>query len=98
PTAVVAVRNVVAENENGEPPRIRGEPAVVEFALRVACQCTLTACNSLLQAFAIAASRLSVSMIGVPSAAWSANSLSPGAIFGAWGKSPGTSSERICFT
>ncbi len=61
-------------------------------------QCTLTACNSLLQAFAIAASRLSVSMIGVPSAAWSANSFIPGARSGACGKSPGTSSERICFT
>jgi len=46
-------------------------------------QWTLTACSSLLQAFAIAASRLSVSMIGVPSAACSANSLRPGAIFGA---------------
>jgi len=61
-------------------------------------QCTLTACNSLLQALAIAASLLSVSMIGVPSAECSANSFRPGAIFGAWGNSPGTSSERICFT
>ena len=34
----------------------------------------------MLQAFAIAASRLSVSMIGVPSAAWSAKSFNPGAI------------------
>ena len=32
-------------------------------------QCTLTVSNSWLQALAIAASRLSVSMIGVPSAA-----------------------------
>src|SRR6267142_3044851 len=37
-------------------------------------------------------------MIGVPSAACSANSFSPGAIFGACGNSPGTSSERTCFT
>ena len=51
-------------------------------------QCTLTACSSLLQAFATAASRLSVSMIGVPSAACSANSFRPGAIFGACGKQP----------
>ena len=35
-------------------------------------QCTLTVSNSWLQALAIAASRLSVSMIGVPSAACSA--------------------------
>src|SRR6266576_2845805 len=55
-------------------------------------QCTLTACNSLLQALAIAASLLSVSMIGVPSAAWSAKSFSPGAIFGAWGNRSGTPS------
>src|ERR1700733_631193 len=61
-------------------------------------QCTLTACSSLLQAFATAASRESVSMIGVPSAAWSANSFSPGAIFGACGNRSGTSSDRICFT
>src|SRR6516165_3200853 len=61
-------------------------------------QCTLTASSSLLQALAIAASRLSVSMIGVPSAACSANNFRPGAILGAWGNSPGTSSERICFT
>src|SRR3954468_18738909 len=61
-------------------------------------QFTLTACSSLLQALATAASRLSVSMIGVPSAAWSAKSLRPGAIFGASGNRPGTSSERICFT
>ena len=34
-------------------------------------------------------------MIGVPSAACSAKSFRPGAIFGAWGKRPGTSSERL---
>ena len=50
------------------------------------------------EALAIAASRLSFSMIGVPSAACRANSFRPGAMRGAWGKSPGTSSERICFT
>ena len=41
-------------------------------------QCTLTVSSSWLQALAIAASRLSVSMIGVPSAACSENSCMPG--------------------
>ena len=45
-------------------------------------QWTLTASSSWLQALASAASRVSVSMIGVPSAPCSANSLMPGAIFG----------------
>ena len=45
---------------------------------RARAQCTLTACSSLLQALAIAASRLSVSMIGVPSAACRAKSFNPG--------------------
>jgi hypothetical protein len=58
-------------------------------------QCTLRVCSSLLQALAIAASRESVTIIGVPSAAWSANSFNPGAICGACGKMAGTSSERI---
>ncbi len=61
-------------------------------------QCTLTVSSSWLQALAIAASRLSVSMIGVPSAACSANSFRPGCISGACGNSVCTSSERIVFT
>jgi hypothetical protein len=41
-------------------------------------QCTLTVSSCWLMALATAASRLSVSMIGVPSAACRANSFSPG--------------------
>jgi hypothetical protein len=44
----------------------------MRFAHECACQCTLTVSSSWLQALASAASRLSVSMIGVPSAACSA--------------------------
>ena len=61
-------------------------------------QCTLTASSSWLQALASAASRVSVSMIGVPSAPCSANSLMPGAIFGACGNRLATSSEWIALT
>ena len=61
-------------------------------------QCTLTASNSWLRALASAASRVSVSMIGVPFALCSENSLMPGAIFGACGNRLATSSERIALT
>jgi hypothetical protein len=58
-------------------------------------QCTLTVSSWWLMALAMATSRLSVSMIGVPSAACSAKSFSPGWISGTFGNSAGTSSERI---
>src|SRR5262249_37207123 len=61
-------------------------------------QCTLTVSSSWLQALAIAASRLSVSMIGVPSAPCSANNVIPGASSGACGKCFCTSSERMDLT
>ena len=50
------------------------------------------------RALAIAASRLSVSMIGVPSAEWSANSRMPGRSSGACGNKFCTSSDRMAFT
>src|SRR3979409_2141305 len=58
-------------------------------------QCTLTVSSSWLHALATAASRVSVSMIGVPSAAWRAHSFPPGSIGGAGGNRAATSSERI---
>src|SRR4029453_19598776 len=61
-------------------------------------QCTLTGSSSWLQALASAASRVSVNMIGVPSAACRENSLRPGAIFGACGNRLATSSARIVLT
>lgn len=57
----------VSTNKNGSASRCRFFTLlVVPYAAR---QWTLTVSSSLLHAFAIAASRLSVSMIGVPSAA-----------------------------
>ena len=77
----------------------RGVSARVNhFELNAPRQCTLTGSSSWLQALAIAASRVSVSMIGVPSAACSANSMMPGAICGACGNCLATSSERIGLT
>src|SRR5262249_60806844 len=56
-------------------------------------QCTLTVSSSWLQALAMAASRLAVSMIGVPSAACRAESKGPGASYGACGHHFRTSSQ-----
>jgi hypothetical protein len=77
---------------------VSGADGVAVFAAIHRRHATLTVCSSCERALATAASRVSVTMIGVPSAAWSANSFSPGTNSVTCGNIADTSSDRIGLT